>query len=75
MAYAIIGGVLLLLIVGVAWAFYKWGGAKANAARDQAEAALKAERKVTDAVDDARRHPVTADDLGLRDEGGGPPPS
>jgi len=73
MAYAIIAGVLLVLLVGAGVAIWKWGRAKADARAKDAEAALAQERKVTDAVDEARRHPVTADDLGLRDEGGGPP--
>lgn len=70
-----IGAVILLLLGAVVFAFYKWGGAKAGAARDEAQASLDEERKVGHAVDEARRHPVSADDLGLRDKRSGPPPS
>jgi hypothetical protein len=69
-----IAALLVLLLVAVIYAAYKLGGAKATAAKEQAEASLNRERKVEDAVDEARRHPITPDDLGLRDEGGGPPP-
>lgn len=75
MPYAIIAGVLLVLLVGAGIAVWKWGRAKADARAKDAEAALSLERKVADAVDEARRHPVTPDDLGLRDPGSGPPPS
>lgn len=69
-----IGAIILILLGAVIWAFYKYGGERATAAKDVAEAALKADREVQDAVDQARRDPVVVDRPWLQ-RGGGPPPA
>lgn len=69
-----IGAVMLLLLAATIYAFWKIGKKSSEARAVAAEAALAADRKVADAVDKARRRPVTADELGLRDQGSKPPP-
>jgi hypothetical protein len=73
-AEAAIGALLLILLSAAGFFLWKWGRSKAIAAKDQAEAALKVERTVADAVDKARATPITADDLGLSDQSRRPPP-
>lgn len=69
-----IGAIILFLLGAVIYAFWKLGKQAAEDRAADAEAALAADRKIADAVDKARRRPVTADDLGLRDQGDQPPP-
>ena len=69
-AQVIGAGALVLLVIGLCWACYRWGW-KANEAKTL-KMVLDTERRVTEAMEVARRRPLAVDREWMQ-RGSGPP--